>query len=130
MFIGYGGSPALVAGVLKRARQAAVCAGGDDTGSADDEFLARVCGGSAAGDLRGMSARRVPTSKNLENLPLRTYLQEPTHTESGKLYRKVKTSKPAKPSNLPRGFQRFGFVHPFRPGGVHNFGVMVRFTYG
>jgi len=26
------------------------------------------------------------------------------------------------PSNLPRGFQRFGFVKPFRPGGFSNLG--------
>jgi len=27
-----------------------------------------------------------------------------------------------RPSNLPRGSQRFGFVNPFRPGGFTNFG--------
>jgi len=26
------------------------------------------------------------------------------------------------PSNLPRGFHRFGFVHPFRPGGSQIWG--------
>lgn len=54
--VGYGSSPALVAGVLRRARQAAVAAaGGEDCGVRDDEYLARACGGSAAADIRGAS---------------------------------------------------------------------------
>lgn len=45
-----------MAGVLRRARQAAVAAaGGEDSGVPDDEYLAQACGGSPASDLRGMS---------------------------------------------------------------------------
>jgi len=36
----------------------------------------------------------------------------------------------SKPSNLPRGFQRFGFVNHFRAGGFLRFRVRVRCTYG
>jgi ribosome-binding ATPase YchF (GTP1/OBG family)/predicted esterase len=54
--VGYGSSPALVTGVLRRSRQASVAvAGGEDSGIPDDEYLARVCGGSAAADIRGAS---------------------------------------------------------------------------
>jgi len=41
---------------------------------------------------------------------------------------------PRTPSNLPRGFQRFRFVNPFREPfprwGILRFRVRVRFTYG
>ena len=31
-------------------------------------------------------------------------------------------AKVRRPSNLPKGFQRFGFVNPFRPGGFKDLG--------
>jgi len=60
MFTGYGCSPALVAGVLKRARAAIIKAtvGAEESGAPDAEVLAAACGGTAEEDGREPSLRR------------------------------------------------------------------------